>query len=159
VTLVAARILSMPALWKPDLWTSRNAACSKRSRVRSGSRDLCFWCPPNIPTSMYVKHFESQSKMFCPPHGCPVFSNLVIFRPVLYGKLKKRPLQALCGGPGRLLARHLASKSEMSCLLCRVIVVKVDLRMHFSPRSVRTCEVVSKPCSQFTQILTTPSHP
>jgi hypothetical protein len=29
---------SRPALWKPDRYTSRNAACSKRSRVRSGSR-------------------------------------------------------------------------------------------------------------------------
>jgi len=49
----------MPALWKPDLLTSRKAACSKRSRVRSGSRTLRFlsWLS-NIPTSMYVKHLQ-----------------------------------------------------------------------------------------------------
>src|SRR5437764_1018227 len=71
--------------------------------------------------------------------------------PGLYGKLEKQPLQVLCGGPERLLTRHLAWKSEMSGLLCCVIVVKVDLRMQFSPCSVMTCEVVSQPCSQFRQ--------
>jgi hypothetical protein len=57
-------------------------------------------------------------------------SILVTFRPDLYGKLEKRLFQALYGCPRNLFVRHRASKPEMADLLCRVITVKVEDRVH-----------------------------
>ena len=60
VTLALARMAFSPALWNPDRYTSRKAACSRRSRVRFGFRNLavrrsvCF-AFSSIPTSMYLK--------------------------------------------------------------------------------------------------------
>lgn len=130
MTFAAARIASILALWKPDLWISRKAACSRRSRVRSGSRALCFFFSSAsvIPTSMYAKPFEHQSQ--CLTAGCPVFSIFVTPRQCVYEKLENQPLWPLVGRPKRLLVRHSSSKPEMLALLCHVIVVNLEHHMH-----------------------------
>ena len=46
--------------------------------------------------------------------------------PDLYEKLEKRPFQASCDCPGKLLIRHSVSISQRNALLCRGIDVKVE---------------------------------
>lgn len=63
--------------------------------------------------------------LFC----CPAFSNFVTSRQCVYEKLEKEPPWWFWPRPGRLLTRHSFSTSEMSGLLCHVIVVNVEQQM------------------------------
>jgi hypothetical protein len=55
-----------------------------------------------------------------------VFLNCVTPREFGYEKLEKQSSRPFGDRPGRLLARHSASKSETLGLLCHVIVVNVE---------------------------------
>ncbi len=66
--------------------------------------------------------------------GCSAISNFVITRQCVYEKLEKQSLQSFSGRPTKLLVRHCTSKSEMSGLLCHVIVVSVEHHMLHSSR-------------------------
>jgi hypothetical protein len=63
------------------------------------------------------------------------FSNCVTSRHCVYEKLEKKPVRSFRGCPTTLLVRHSAAQSEMSGLLCHVIVVKVEHHM-LAPLSV-----------------------
>ena len=63
--------------------------------------------------------------------GCSAISNLVASRPCVYEKLEKQSLEPFWDRPRILLVRHSFSKSEVLRLLCRVIVVNVEHRLHF----------------------------
>jgi hypothetical protein len=61
--------------------------------------------------------------------GRSVFSNFITSRQFVYEKLEKQSLWSFVGRPRRLLIRHSSSNSEMSDLLCDVIVVNVEYHM------------------------------
>jgi hypothetical protein len=82
----------MLALWKPDLWTSRKAACSKRSRVRSGSRNLRFI--PDYLTYQLVCmlfHPESQPQLSGLGAWLLTFLNFIPFPKCVYENLENQP--------------------------------------------------------------------
>jgi hypothetical protein len=57
------------------------------------------------------------------------FSNFVTSRQRVYEKLEKKPVRSFRDRPKTLLVRHFVAQSEMSSLLCRVIVVNVEHHM------------------------------
>lgn len=81
----------------------------------------------NIPTGMYVKSFEIQSKGLI--RGDLALSNAVSARRCVYEKLEKQPNRSLWSRPMKLLIRHPSSIPERAGLLRHVIVTNVDHHM------------------------------
>src|SRR5580693_2847610 len=139
----------MPALWKPDLWTSRKAACSRRSRVRSGSRNLRFllWTR-NIPTSMYVSYLKVNRNKVT-DSWLPGVLEFCTLSPVCVWKVGETAARAVWNRPWMLFVRHSFSSSEVSRLSCHVIAVNVE--HHMLPQwslSRNFWGVVWQPCSE-----------
>ncbi|HEX8802296.1 MAG TPA: hypothetical protein VF772_26975, partial [Terriglobales bacterium] len=67
--------------------------------------------------------------MSCPTPGCSVFSNCVTARQGVYEKLEKETVRLFPDRPRRLLVRHFVAYSEISGLLCQVIVMPVEHHM------------------------------
>ena len=78
---------------------------------------------------MYVNPWESQSQLIGLTLGRSTFSNFVTSRRCVYEKLEKKPVRSFRDRPRTLLVRHSAAQSEMSGLLCHVIVLQVESHM------------------------------
>jgi hypothetical protein len=77
---------------------------------------------------MYVNHLK-VNRIDRGDSWLLAFSNFVTSRQRVYEKLEKKPVRSFRDRPRTLLVRHSAAQSEMSGLLCHVIVLQVEHHM------------------------------